>query len=463
VRRFGPSVLLIAAYAVLLLAAVLAIPLRIDEILQIMGGWHHSLSTLVAWIAQTPASAPLNYFIQWPFIEAGGHSRLAARLPSLLFALASCYVFLRLVKLIPLRQCYPALLLFMLLPVQYQFATRGRPLEQALFLLLLATICYFRLLRAPDFRSAALYAGLLLLCLYTDRSSYLPAIGYLLFLLRFVNTAHERRVIWFALPATIVPVLLFLPYYFWAHPQVNPNWLLAPTPYPPALPVYLQTLFSVALGGWNGYIVAGLLAAGTLGGAWYSFRPDAGAVSRRIPLFCLFGGVVSTIAIAIAVDAWNGYPFSPNDVLWAAPGMIVLSFAVLEWLARKQAIRPLGAAAAVLLIVLCAIGDANYLRNRTEEDFPSEAAMVAPELTGNSCVVFVSEGLSPQLFLLFDPSLEKRECLNFFHDRVVLASHPYVRPSQQEDAESYFRGLNFIETKRIRAGGGQIVVMEQSR
>ncbi len=51
--------------------------------------------------------------------------------------------------------------------------------------------------------------------------------------------------------------------------------------------------------------------------------------------------------------------------------------------------------------------------------------------------------------------------MNFFHSHIVLASHPYVRKDQQEDAESYFRGLNFVEVKRIRAGGGQIIVMDQ--
>lgn len=460
-RRLFIGIFLLSAYELLLVITVTVIPLRLNEILQLMGSSYHSLPKLMGWVAQTPSTAPLNYFMQLPFVIAGGASRIFARLPSLVFALGSSYLFLRLATRIPVHARYLALVLFMLLPVHYRFATQGTPVEQGLFLILLATLCYFRLVQMPNFRAAALYGGLLILCLYTDPSSYLPALGYLLFLVPFVNSARGRRVIWFALPASIVPIFLFLPYYFWARPQANPDWLLERT-YPPDLPIYLQPLYSIAAGGWNGYILATLLLAGTLTGAWASARALIRATSAGPAVLGLFGGVLSATAIPFAIDAWTGHPFPPSRVLWAVPAIIILSFAAVEWLPPRKIVHALTSGLALLCIVLSALCDAEYFHNRAE-DFETEALLVRPQLTGDSCVVFVSQKLSERLFLLFDPGLAGRECSNFLHRRVVLASHPYLQPDQEQDAESFFRALNFSEKKRIRTGGGQIIVLEQDK
>jgi hypothetical protein len=463
-HRFKPDIrLLIAGYALLLLLAALLLPLRIEEMLQLLASRQHSFGGFLNWIPKAPGSAPLSYFVQFPFVFALGVSRLGPRLPSVLFGLGSCYLFLRLAKSIPLRQPYLALALFLLLPTQYRMATQGLPFEQALFLLLLATLFFLRLIRTPTVELSIWYAVALTLSLYSERLSYLPAIGYLLFLFAFVNRSHERRVIWLALPATVAPMLLFVPYYLWARPLVNPTWLSAPLPpHTPSL-LYLQALVDFAADIPVGYALSVLLIFGLFAGVWGLFRVPRQEYPRRVPLaalprniaiFCLFGGAVSTLAVVLVLDAWNRYPFRSSQVLWAMPGVIVSTAVALEgW---NQALRR---ALWALLIFLCLLTDARYLATVTE-DLRGETLLVRPQLRGDSCVVFVSRRLSRPLFLLLDPSLESNECRNFFHRRVVLASHAYVTPFQQEDAESFFRGLNFVEVKRIRAGGGQIVVVE---
>jgi 4-amino-4-deoxy-L-arabinose transferase-like glycosyltransferase len=464
VHRLKPDIrLLIAGYALLLLIAVLTLPLRIAEMLQLLAFRQHSFAGFLNWIPKAPGSAPLSYFVQAPFIFALGVSRLGARLPSLLFGLASCYLFLRLAKSIPLRQPYLALAVFLLLPTQYRLATQGLPFEQALSLLLLATLLFLRLIRTPTVRHSLWYAVALILCLYTERFSYLPSIGYLLFLFAFVNRAHERRAIWFTLPATIAPALLFVPYYLWAHPMVSPDWLSAPIPPHTPSSLYLQAVLDFAVDTPIGYSLSILLIFGLFAGVWglfriprpeYPARVPVAALPRSIAIFCLFGGAVSTISVVLVLDAWSRYPFRPDQLLWAMPGVIVSTSIALERL-KQTPRRALWA----LLVLLCLLTDARYLATPTE-DLRSETFLIRPQLRGDSCVVFVSERLSRNLFLLLDPSLQADECGNFFHHRVVLASHAYVTPFQQEDAESFFRGLNFVEVKRIRAGGGQIIVME---
>jgi len=456
-----------AAYALLLLIAVLALPLRIEELLQLLASRQHSFMGFLKWIPKAPGSAPLNYFVQFPFVFALRPSRLATRLPSLLFGLASCYLFLRLAKLIPLRSPYLALAVFLLLPVQYRAATEGLPFEQALCLLLVATLLFLRLIRTPTVTLSAWYAAVLTLCLYTDRYSYLPAIGYLLFLFAFVNRSHERRVIWYALPATAAPVLLFVPYYLWAYPLVSSNWLFAPAPAGTPSSLYLQALQHFAGYGLTSWALSALLIVGLFAGAWSLFRTAPGAPPSRAPmpalpksiaLFCLFGGAISTICVVLVLDAWSKYPFRANQILWAMPAVVLLSFAALERLAQARKRSSWIPAAAALLLALCLVADAQYAATITE-DLPTAALQIRPRLFGDSCVVFVSQRLSRNLFLLFDPGLQSRECGNFFHHRIVLASHAYVTSFQQEDAESFFRGLNFTESKRTPAGGGQIVEM----
>jgi 4-amino-4-deoxy-L-arabinose transferase-like glycosyltransferase len=463
-RRFKPDTrVLIAGYALLLLIAVLLLPLRIEEMLHLLAARQGSFWGFINWLPRAPGSAPLSYFVQAPFILLFGASRFGARFPSLLFGLGSCYLFLRLAKNVRLRQPYIALAVFAVLPTQYWAATQGLPFEQALFLLLLATLIFLQLIRTPTVKLAAWYAAALTLCIYTERLSCLPSIGYLLFLFAFVNRSHERRVIWCLLPATAAPVLLFVPYYLWARPLVSSIWLSAPLPPGTPSSIYLQALLGFAGDSFEAYILSVLLIVGLFAGVWGLFRITPGAppmrvppaeLARKIALFCLFGGALSTIAVVLVLDIWNRYPFHPSQVLWAMPAIVTLTFVALD---RTPEIytRPLSWA---VLILLCIAADARYASTPTE-DLRSEAQLVGPELYGDSCVVFVSERLSRNLFLLQDPSFGARECHNFFHHRIVLASHAYVTPFQQEDAESFFRGLNFTEFKRIRSGGGQIIVM----
>ncbi len=281
VRRFALSTFLIPVYAVLLLVAVLTIPLRIPEILQVGGTVHFSFPKFMGWVATAPDAAPLNFLVQLPFVLALGASRFAVRLPSYLFALGSCYLFLKLVKRTPVRRPYLALLLFMLLPTHLLFATEGRPFEQALFFLLLATTFYLRLVGRPAVKESLLYCAALTLCLYTEPYSYFPAVGYLLALFRFVDQAQQRRTAWFALPATVVPVLLFLPYYFWARPQISPDWFSRPPLDGEGPSAYVQAFLGFAGQEWIVYILPVLLLAGILAGAWRFFRAaDPGSLKE---------------------------------------------------------------------------------------------------------------------------------------------------------------------------------------
>jgi hypothetical protein len=216
----------VAVYALFLIITSHLSPLHLDEVLQAAAFQHFSAGTLFRWIAKTPGGDPLSYLVQLPFALLS-HSRFVLRFPSLLFALCSCFLFFKLTTLIPLRRPYLALLAFAAMPVHYYFASQARPFEQGLFFLLLSALFFFRLVEMPTTWNAVWYALALTASLYTQAASFTPAIGYVLFLLRFANGKSERRALWFALPPTVAPLLLFAPYYAWAHSQRDGAWLSA--------------------------------------------------------------------------------------------------------------------------------------------------------------------------------------------------------------------------------------------
>lgn len=451
-----------AIAAPLLALAWFILPLQLGEVLQIAGVTDIAHIGIFQWVARTPNTAPLNFFAEFPFLAALGNDRFSARIVSFLFAIAACYLFLRWAKRIPLQRPYLALAAFLLLPLHYMLAARAQPFEQGLFFSLAATICFFRLVGRPGVLRAALYAALLMACLYTSPFSFLPAIGLLAALFVFVLRAHERRALWFVLPATALPVLLFLPYLVWAQPYKDPHWLFEPSSFPGGTPTVWQPLYALANQGWAACGLAFLFLWGFGAALWSAAQFRNTPLGKRRILVCCIGAVVFTIAIALCLDAVNGRTFEASQMLWIAPLLIVLAFAGFEHAARLVRAGwplPIGAAAILGLSAICDIG---YLASHPP-DIGRVAQLVGPELTGDSCVVFVSERYSKLLFLVFQPQVAAHECLNFFHRKVVLASHPYVRPDQQSDAESFFRGLNFLPQKRIHAGGGQILVMRQKQ
>lgn len=448
---------LVFACAVLL-TGVFVLPLWLPEILQLMATTR-SFPIMLNWIKSIPHAAPLAYFTQYPLVAILGHSAWVVRLPSVAFALGSCYFLWRLAKRIRIQQPILALVLFLLLPIQYRFAVEATAFEEALFFSILAALCFLDLVETPTVANAGRYALALTFCLYTEPLSFLPAAGYMLFVMAFIARKEMRLALWHILPATALPVLLYAPYFAWVRTFQFPTWLL-PTDNYSFLPSTWPMIFRDLTGGGDvGYVLTAILLVGMIVATWRAFRLTDAAHAKRVALFCLQGGVVSTVVIVLILDNQSELPFSPSQVLWAAPGLIILLTAALDWVAARS--KYLAYALAAVFIGLSVAGDYTLLTTRTE-NVAKLTALVAPELQSDGCVVFLSEGLlTHEMFFVFDPSLRSRECTDFFHHRILLLSHPYVRPDQQRDGETYFRGLDFIETKRIPAGDGLLLVLEQ--
>jgi hypothetical protein len=341
----------------------------------------------------------------------------------------------------------------MLLPVQLLAVMASPQYEIATFFVLLATLAFFDLIAQPGYKAAATFAVTIAVCLYTDRHAALPAFGAVLFLLRFSDRPQQRQAVWFALGSCVAAAAFYVPYYVWSHSKTDPSWPVEPG-------LSLTQFANWTIVEWALAVALLVILAGIIIGADVSFRLPLSQRTRRTALFCLFGSVMVTLAYIVASSLFMRYSLATRDLLFAAPGAVILFVVGLDSLTEKSTYRTPIAAVVITVLAICTIVDF-YLVATPKENIALESRYITPELAGDSCVIFVSFGYSKSLFLLFQPQLESRECQNFFHHRVVLASHPYVRPDQRADAEGYFRGLNYSVVKRIRSGGGEIVV-EQS-
>ncbi len=467
---------IVVVYALLVAWTSFTKPLRLGEILQAASALQFTWIDLFRWVARTPSAALLGYIVQLPFILIGEHVPFLLRIPSLIFAVGSCFLFYRIVKRIPLQRPLLALIAFLLVPVHFEYATQARPFEQALFTELLAALCFFHLVESPNVRRAIIYAAVLAAAIYTEPVSFLPAVGYVVFLLGLANLSNYRRALWFALPATASAALLFMPFIAWAGPQRSGDWLFERVPsYANASPI-VQALLSLEPGTWSAWFGVPLLvlfSLGLIGGIVSTMplgrhppgtpAPPAPLMRNRCTVFCLAGGSILAAVAEVAIDSWTKSRFAPHEMLWAVPGMVIITFAALEWLVKPGKLPSfltfISPALAFLVILLCIPGDVEYFEDRPV-NIDELAALALPELKGDACLVFVSERLSPYIFEVFQPELEKHECRSFFHQRVVLAVHPFVRPDQQRDAEVYFKALEFKEVKRQQAGGGEVITMD---
>jgi hypothetical protein len=215
----------------------------------------------------------------------------------------------------------------------------------------------------------------------------------------------------------------------------------------------------------------GLLLFGLIGGVWSAMplgaypagapQPRADVVRLRAIVFCLAAGAMVTFLGETAFSGFYSVVFPPYQILWAVPGMVIVFSAALDALVRLPAMKSVSPAAPAICIfaaLLCLPGDVDYFRTKPA-DMAELAALVRPQLTGDACVVFVSERLSRYLFEVFDPGLQSYECQNFFHKKVVLAIHPFVRPDQEREARVFFKGLDFKQTYIASVGGGKVITI----
>jgi hypothetical protein len=448
----------IVLFASALAVAVIWLPLRLAELLQLFSSTAASPGALLRWVLLTPGDAPLNYFIQVGAVQSMGHAAWVVRLPSVIFAVGAAWVFWKLAVRARLQRRTIALLLFLFLPLHFQAATEGRPFEQALFFTLLSYLLLFRLIWTPSIAITASYAGVLILCLYSDPTSFFVCVGSILVLLVFMRSTVIRRAIWHALSAAAVAALFYVPFLAWKEHLPESYWLWAHDTVYFTEHAWAILFRDASGGGVFGYAVSAAILGGIIVALWRLAKlPDSEAYTRLI-FVSFLGGSVLAIVMSLLTDFLTSRPVSPEQLLFAMPGCMLLFAFALDWMFVKAAAAGWLISGALFLLV--AAGDYNLL-TKQPENFAELSRVAVQEISEDSCVVFISDRLSGNLFDVIEPRLRQKECKHFFYKRILLLSHPYVLPAEQEDGEGYFRGLSYYQVKRLYAGSGVVVVLEQ--
>ena len=211
---------LVLAYACVVLALLSKLPLWLDEALQLLGTRGRNFAQIVEWLPGSAGAVPLPYLIQALALDLLGYSVFSARLPAALFSILSCAALAWLARELRLQWPAVAVVLLMVLPLQWRYALEGRPYSQAMFFAILASVLALRLARQPGPLRTALYGLALVAGMYTLPLLVLFPLAHFVWVSLCWEESQRRRVQVRIGIAGAAAVLLLAPWVIWA----NSRW-----------------------------------------------------------------------------------------------------------------------------------------------------------------------------------------------------------------------------------------------
>ena len=110
-------------YALSLWIASTHLTLWLDELIQLFSTRDLPFPRMILAIATDSGQAPIGYLVQSALLHEVGFSAFIARIPSILCAMAACFILNRLAPL--------AAVFFALLPLNFRYACEARPYEMS--------------------------------------------------------------------------------------------------------------------------------------------------------------------------------------------------------------------------------------------------------------------------------------------------------------------------------------------
>jgi uncharacterized membrane protein len=415
--------LLLAVYAALLFWLSGRLPLWLDEVLTLIGAVKPTLHDLLVWVGYNPGSSPLGFLVERPFVETLGLTRLAARLPSMLFSILSAIALAGLVRDLQLpRGTSLLLIVYLALPIQLRYAVEARPYGAALFVTIVALWCLWRLMEHPGWALAVTYALLVAAGLYLQPFAAFVQIGALLAL----AFSSNRKATLVAAAALAAGCLLFAPWYL----HVREAWQqeIAGAGYTATLtPTSLLLLLREIAGGGYWQSIPLLLAAGL---GWRE-------LPSRVRRF-LLGAILFGAGGAMAADAASGYFFATRHALFVIPALVILATA-----AFTSSRYGLARCALLALFLTASITKSwTYFRGGTE-DWPGAAQALLAKARAGVCII-VPPPEPEDLYAVFEPEMRQRFCAASSATGVVgIVATRYSTPGrlQQTAAILTARGL----------------------
>jgi mannosyltransferase len=433
---------LVVVYAFVVLALLSKLPLWLDELLQLLGTRGRSFAEIVEWLPGSAGAVPLPYLIQALALDLLGYSVFSARLPAALFSILSCAAVVWLARELRLHWPAVAVVLLMVLPLQWRYALEGRPYSQAMFFAILATILVVRLARQPEPLQTALYGLALAAGIYTLPLLVLFPLAHLVWISLCLDKAQRLRVQIRVAIAGAAAVLLLAPWVLWANSRWagaiagnQGHFLLHPR-------LFLVLLHELPGGG---YMASILLLVAT--GAGLASR--AIARSTKVLLALL---IAVPLMGTLAIDATFDYFFAVRQLIHVLPALALLAAEGLRDLCARR--RVLGAILVAALLGTCVVGDLRWF-SRPREDWQLAASSLKAVSQG-PCVLFAPAD-SVDIYAFFEPDLRSRDCATQLQRSVILALSPYSPPSEVTATLTKLRSEGRTPLQETSAGGTRIL------
>lgn len=413
---------MLGVYAVALVWLAGLLPLWLDEVLTLIGAAKPTLHGLIEWVGYNPGSSPLGFLVQRPFIEALGLTRLAARLPSILFSVLSAAALIGFAKDLDARARTLLLGVYLILPIQLRYAVEARPYAAALLFTIAALWCLWRLLERPDWRLTAAYAVLVAAAMYAQPFAVFVQAGALAAL----AFSSKPRGVTQAACGLALGCLLFAPWYL----HVREAWKqeIVTSGYTAAVNARSALMLVREIAGGGYWQSIPLLLAACLG--WKE-------TPQRVRRF-LLGGIAAGIIGAMAADAVSGYFFATRHVLFAIPALVTLAAAGFASPRYRRA----GAALAGIFFIASIAKSAGYFHSGTE-DWPGAARVILAEAQKGSCII-VTPPEPEDLYTLFEPELREHLCrAESAIGHVAVVESRYTIPGRLEQTKAGLTSRGF--------------------
>lgn len=436
----------LVAYALVVLALLSRLPLWLDEILQVIGTRGRSFAQIVEWLPGSAGAVPLPYLIQALVLDLLGYSVFSARLPAALFSVLSCAALVWLARELRLQWPAVAVVLLIVLPLQWRCALEGRPYSQAMFLAILATILALRLAREPSLLRTALYGLAVIAALCTLPLLVLLPVAHFVWVSLCMDHPQRRRIqIRVAILGTAA-VLLLAPWVIWANSRWaeeiagnQGHFLLHPR-------LFLVLLHELPGGGYAASLL--LLAAAGAGLASHGI-----ARSTKVLLALL---VAVPLLGTLAIDAIFDYFFAVRQLIPVLPALALLAAQGLRDLYSRR--RALGTILFAALLVTCAVGDVRWF-SRPREDWQLAASSLKT-VSQRACVLFAPSD-SVDIYAFFEPDLRARDCakqgIPALRRSVIVALSPYIPPAEATATLTKLRSDGRTLLQETDAGGTRIL------
>jgi mannosyltransferase len=435
-RAYRGALLTAAIFLAIAIPVSAIRPLWLDEILQLLETRQPSTTRMIMDVRQTAGAAPLGYLVQQEVLKITGYSMVLARLPSALFGGGAVFLVALLGTEFGLRRSWQAGAIFGLFPLTLRYAAESRVYSQALFLSVLATYLYLRLVKQPRGVIAALYWLVLTAGIYTQ--PYAVCVGIAPLLCSIIY--RERKTALLCGSALSLSLIAFLPWFAWA----RAGWAASSAingfhfSFSPKTPLMLFREFAGA-GYWGSGLLL-LLCAGAL---------RAGCLGARERVLLVLS--ISTVPVFILCgDAWFGYFIAARQIIWILPAVAILAAAAIEHYPRA------GFAFAIVLAIVCIRQSIVFFRSPSE-NWQLAANAIADRVQKGDCL-FVAPPEQLTLYRFFHPELGTGHC---DMRSVVLAITPAATATQRGTATAGLLSAGYQQQCQKTVGRSNIVLFRR--